>query len=987
MNIQFTQYKKLHSLLASFYPNQNVDKKELNKKDSGELINYVITIIDTLIKGENYHKNKNVMLPNGRSFFTENRVEVLSNINLYLYRFETKILNLTKSERQTLIFIIENVIDYLKSSSTFDGQKDKGTLFMDYRFWIENFFKMFNQKIDGTIYSSKKVNLKSFFNTDDSSKNQLVFSNATVSFNLSPFLLVKGNQNLFLQGITDKSLVYKNEETGKKVLIRNKQYDAEVFEFMVYNLNFRNALPVKTRLKSSQNILVEVFELLADAQEIYRNNQYQQSHDILQKVPLDKVKIPLVNLIHIKNLVHLNRTFEVKQLIQKFLLLYPYYYEIYEIMGDIYQKEGNLELAKNYYEKVLLITQKKEVSEKLKKVKDSFAKNKSKPHQQQNNYFYDLTESVLSQDEEIILREKELQQIVEILISNRRRNVLLVGESGVGKTALIKLLAQKMLNGDLPDILNNKRLKEINFVALLTGSKYRGQFEEKSLKLLNEFKLQPAILILEDIHLMMSTGTARGTSLDLVNILKQFLRENSIQVIATTNYEEFKNTIAKDNALMGFFQKLMVNELQSEDNKTILKNLAKKILEKEKILVSEDIIDDMVEIAKRDIRGKKLPDSAIMIFERAVAKLKYKLFSGEPDKFKIESSDIQEVLSDLLNLPDSNISVSMKNRLLDLRNNVLKQIIGQDASIERIVANIVTSKLDFEIKKNRPDGIFLLIGPTGVGKTETAIALTKALYGSDDYLIRIDMSEYMERFTYSRFIGAAPGYVGYMDTNQLTDKVRQNPFSIILLDEIEKADSQLINIFLQVFDAGRLTDARGNIVDFSHTTFIMTSNIGTSLFSKIEMGYQSDLTGTNVSHSALLKSLKKHFSPEFLNRVDEIVVFNHLEKEHIKKIIGLQLTNTREHLKKLQKELIIKDEVIDFIIKTGYSKEYGARNIARVLRKHLLEKIAHCSLTKEWNSTKQVICSMNKEDISIKLELEEIEPMDNSKLMEDVVLK
>jgi ATP-dependent Clp protease ATP-binding subunit ClpC len=557
-----------------------------------------------------------------------------------------------------------------------------------------------------------------------------------------------------------------------------------------------------------------------------------------------------------------------------------------------------------------------------------------------------------------------------------------VGESGVGKTALIKLLAQKILNGEAPDALKNKRIKEINFVALLTGSKYRGQFEEKVLKLLNEFKMQNAILVLEDMHLMIAPGIARGTSLDLVNILKQFLRENSIQVIATTNYEEFKNTIEKDNALLGFFQKIAVNELSIEHTRKILKNLTKDIFLRENIIVPDETIDDIVEGAKRNLKDKKLPDSAIMVLERAVSKVKYKMHTGDTNESKIAQSDIVEVLSDILNLPESNIPLSLKNRLIQLHGNLQKEIIGQDEALEKITASIITSKMNFDIKPNRPDGVFLFIGPTGVGKTETAIALSKALYGTQDYLIRIDMSEYMERFTYSRFVGAAPGYVGYMDANQLTDKVRQNPFSVVLLDEIEKADSQLLNIFLQVFDAGRLTDARGNVVDFSHTTIIMTSNIGTSLFSRAQMGYQGDMSGGDVSRQSLVKALKKYFSPEFLNRIDEIVIFNHLENADIKKIIDVQMEGTREYLEKSGKELIIREEAIDYMVKVGYSREYGARHISRALKSHILEKIAKISLEKEWEYARYVICSMDKDEVEIRLEPAGAESIAGEALME-----
>lgn len=997
MNIQFSQFKKLNSFLETFCPPLEVEKNELTKSSSEKLIRSLVYIIDALIKAENLHKKRNLILPGGRSFFSGDVVEVMTNINLYLYKFDTKVLNFTRTERQTFIFILENVIDYFKNTGMYANQKDKRNLFLDYRFWIENFFKIVDQKLSGGFNAAKKVNLKNFFNTDDSAKSQLIFSTATTSFSVSPFVINKSSQYLFLAGITDSGLIYKNIGYEKEILVKSKQYDAQVFEFLFSNFDFNRAALLKTRVKADVENLVDTFDLIRKSCDYHRDSRFKESYDLLKEIPFDRLNLPLIYLLQIKNLVNINRVFEVKQLMQKFVLLYPYYVDAYEIMGDIYLKEQNFELALNFYEKVLMLTQNKRVAEKLKGVKENLAKIKGKPAQQQNEYFYDITDSMFHSDEEIILREKELRQMIEILMSNSRRNVILVGESGVGKTALVKLLARKILEGSVPVNLKEIRLKEINFVSLLTGSKYRGQFEEKTLKLLSEFKSQNAILVLEDMHLMMSSGVARGTSLDLVNIMKQFLRENTVQVIATTNYEEYKNTIEKDNALLGFFQKINVNELSMEETRLILNNLAKNVFAREKILVSGDIIENMVESAKRDVRGKKLPDAAVMIFERAVAKVKVKAYTEASAKFKVEEADVKEVLSDMLNLPESNVAVSIKNRLTGLKEELLKEIVGQDRCIERVAANIVTSKMNFDVKKNRPDGVFLFIGPTGVGKTETGLALSRALYGSTDYLIRIDMSEYMERFTYSRFVGAAPGYVGYMDPNQLTDKVRQNPYSIILLDEIEKADSQLLNIFLQVFDAGRLTDARGNVVDFSHTTIIMTSNIGTSLFSKIQMGYQSDLDGANVSHASLLKALKKYFSPEFLNRVDEIVIFEHLDREHIKKIINIQLIPTYQQFEKMDKELLIEDEVVDFIIDQGYSKEYGARHIARTLKKHILEKVAHCALEKEWEDAGRVVCSMHNGEVMVNLEnlegagmdaeVETETSFDETKLIEEMNIK
>jgi ATP-dependent Clp protease ATP-binding subunit ClpC len=376
----------------------------------------------------------------------------------------------------------------------------------------------------------------------------------------------------------------------------------------------------------------------------------------------------------------------------------------------------------------------------------------------------------------------------------------------------------------------------------------------------------------------------------------------------------------------------------------------------------------MVEAAKRNIRERRLPDAAILVLERCIAKAKM----GQPltaeSGTQVEENDLVEVMADILNLPESNISVSLKNRLLQLRDNIQKRIIGQEAAIETLASAVIASKLGYDIKKSKPDGIFLFIGPTGVGKTETALALCEALYGNLDFLIRIDMSEYMEKYTYSRFVGAAPGYVGYYDSNQLTDKVRQSPYAVILLDEIEKADSQLLNIFLQVFDAGRLTDARGNVVDFSKATIIMTSNIGTALFGKANLGYRTDSDGTRVSRSSLLKALKKYFSPEFLNRIDEIVVFKQLDKRDIKKIIAIHLQELRRELDKEGKELVLREEVVDYIVRQGYSSEYGARHLGRTIKKELLEKIALLSLEKEWPEGRFVVCSLGEQGIEIRQE-------------------
>lgn len=965
MDPYFGQFGRMGLFLSIFLPDFKFDKREFNKENSERLIFFIVSVLDALFKAENLARKKNFQLPAGKVFFSNDILQTLENIIAYLQMFNTQVLSMSKTERQTLVFILENLSDYFKNSRIQTEDKDKKNLFADYKFWIENLFKLFDQKISGAVTASKGLSAKNLFGPQAALPDEPIYGNATLNFSLFPFVIFQNEQVLFLSHHAEKEVIFCNIDSGAEISMNADSIWLKIAEFYLANFCFSELERFQPQLPKDAGSFLSKWREVESA---FRNQQlklFTESLLQLEELAFEDFNMPLIYLLQIRNLANLNRALEMKRLLQKFLLFYPFYAEGHEMMGDVYAKEENSELALNFYEKALLIAQNKSLGEKIKKIRESIDKSKSKPEAQKNDAFFDITEAVIQNEERIIGRSKELRQMIEILISNSKRNLLLIGERGVGKSALIRLLAQKIIFEEVPPALKEKKIKEINFVTLLTGSKYRGQFEEKVLKLLQEFKAQNAILVLEDMHLMMSTGAARGTSLDLVNILKNFLRDNSIQVIASTDYEEYKNTIEKDNSLLGYFQKITVNELSPEGTRKILKNLVSQVLSADNLLVPNEIVADIVESAKRDIRERKLPDSAIMLLERCIAKVKLKNIATQEGPLKIEESDVVEVLADIGNLPETNISISLKSRLTSLRANILKRIVGQDEAVAKMVSSVITSKLGYDIKKNRPDGVFMFIGPTGVGKTETAIALSEALYGSQDYLIRIDMSEYMEKFTYSRFVGAAPGYVGYYDSNQLTDKVRQNPYSIILLDEIEKADAQLLNIFLQVFDAGRLTDARGNVVDFSKTTIVMTSNIGTSLFSKANMGYKGSQEEAQVSRATLIKSLKKYFSPEFLNRIDEIVIFRHLLDEDIKAIIDIQLREVRRDLEKQGKELVIKDDVLAHIARKGYSLEYGARNLTRVLKKELLEKIAYLSLEKEWDDARFLVCRLQDDEIEI----------------------
>jgi ATP-dependent Clp protease ATP-binding subunit ClpC len=964
MDPLFTQYPRLAAFLAVFLPGFKQEKREFNKENAERLIGCLVGVLDALFKAENLARRKNLRLAPGKTFFPDDLLPALENVVAYLQAFNTQVLSMSKTERQTLVFILENIGDYLKHGRAQEAEKEKKNLFADYKFWIENLFKLFDQKISGAVLASKRVTPKNLFGPQDALHEELIYGNATLSFSLFPFAVVQQERVLFLARADENGALFRDGAGGDGVLFSADGLWQKTVEFLLANFCFVDLERVERHLPAGEEGFLGKWRQVEAAQRDQLLKLFAESQLLLEEIAFEDLNMPLAYLLQIRNLAELSRALEMKRLLQKFLLFYPFYAEGHEMMGDVYAREENVELALNFYEKALLISQSKGLGDKIKKAREFLDKGRSKPEAQRNDAFFDITDAVIQNEQHIIGRGKELRQMIEILISNSKRNLLLIGERGVGKSTLVRLLAQKVIFGEVPPALKEKRIKEINFVALLTGSKYRGQFEEKVLKLLQEFKAQNAILVLEDMHLMMSTGAARGTSLDLVNILKNFLRDNSIQVIATTDYEEYKNTIEKDNSLLGYFQKIVVNELSPEGTRKILKNLVGQVVAADDLLVSGQIIEDIVESAKRDIRERKLPDAAIMLLERCIAKVKLKNIAGG-GPLKIEEADVLEVLADIGNLPETNISISLKTRLSSLRANILKRIVGQDEAVAKMVSSVITSKLGYDVKKNRPDGVFMFIGPTGVGKTETAIALSEALYGSQDYLIRIDMSEYMEKFTYSRFVGAAPGYVGYYDANQLTDKVRLNPYSVILLDEIEKADAQLLNIFLQVFDAGRLTDARGNVIDFSKTTIVMTSNIGTSLFSKANMGYNSASQETQVSRATLIKSLKKYFSPEFLNRIDEIIVFHHLRDRDIKAIIDIHLLEVRRDLEKQGKELVIRDDVLAHIAAQGYSLEYGARNLNRVLKKELLEKIAYLSLEKEWEGARYLVCRLHDGEIEI----------------------
>lgn len=968
MDIHIEDLKKVSGLISTFFPDYSIKKGGFKSNNSIELVRLITLITDALIKSENFRKGQNLDLPRDYDFFTEDIVGILRNISFYLQRFETGIFKFTRTERQTFLFIIENIQEFLINTEP-DGKKSvQENNFLDHKFWIENYFKIIDQKMTGMV-------LRSSDDLDTSTlplkqgelirNGDMFFSSRSSSFSLSPFTLIIKKNVLFLTGESGGKLIYRGAGKKDKIILDETDLSDELFLFKFANLDLWKG-DTGLIYSETDSDVGRRLEDIRSAYDLFRSGKHEKSYMKLELHLISLDKYPLYRLMQIKNISRKNERGEMKTALEDFIKLNPNYYQGFELLGLLYEKEENRESAIEYYEKSVKLKQNKEILNRIKKLKSHNDKDSvSREPGSVSNPFINLSRKEFVSPGVIIAREKEIKEILEILNSDSRNNLLLVGDSGVGKTALIRLLAQKIIDNEIPESIKNKDLMEINFVSLITGTKYRGQFEEKVVKLLNEFKTRKNILVIEDIHLMMSQGAARGTSMDLVNILKQFMRDGDIQVIATTSYEEFKSIVERDNSLMAFFQRMFISQLSAEKTIEILKHESEKIFESDKIIVSDNLIEQIVENSRGNIMGKKFPDAALLIFERVISKSRLKP-RKEEEVYTVTIEDISEVLSDILNLPDPDLSFTLKERLSTLENRINEKIIGQTEAVKKLTSGIIVSKLGYDVKNERPDGVFLFVGPTGVGKSETALVLSKYLYGSGDNLVRIDMSEYMERFTYSRFVGAAPGYVGYNDSTQLTDKIRQNPYSVILLDEIEKADYQLLNIFLQVFDAGRLTDARGNVIDFSHSTIIMTSNIGTHLFSKTKPGYQPG-EEEEVTQTSLKKALKKYFSPEFLNRIDEIVVFRNLDPGDIKKIINIQLEGTVKKLEKQGKMLKVSEKLTDHIVSEGYSREYGARNISRTIKNLLLEKIARLSLKSEWDDGNLVNCTMKNGKVAAEI--------------------
>lgn len=648
-----------------------------------------------------------------------------------------------------------------------------------------------------------------------------------------------------------------------------------------------------------------------------------------------------------------------------------------------------------------------------------------------DNFGFDITQAAKEGAlDPIVGRENEIERLVQILSRRKKNNPILIGEPGVGKSAIAEGLALRIIERKVSRVLYGKRLLSLDLASIVAGTKYRGQFEERMKAIISELqKNKDIILFIDEIHTLVGAGGSTG-SLDAANMLKPALSRGEIQCIGATTLDEYRQHIEKDGALERRFQRVMVAPTNVEETLEILKNIKEKYEEHHNVSYTQEALEACVKLTERYVSDRNLPDKAIDALDEAgsrvhisnlvvspeIEKLEKELEQGKDKKMEavkvqdfelaarfrdkekaiieqldtarkrweeeqkahrqlVDEEHIAEVVAMMTGVPAKRIAQAEGIRLRSMDNELKNKIIGQDKAIAKIVRAIKRNRAGLK-DPNRPIGSFIFLGPTGVGKTQLAKVLSEYLFDSKEALIRVDMSEYMEKFAVSRLVGAPPGYVGYEEGGQLTEKVRRKPYSVVLLDEIEKAHPDIFNLLLQMLDDGQLTDSLGRKVDFRNTIIIMTSNIGSRQLKDFGrgIGFESSQQQSDSEHAkgVIQKALKRTFAPEFLNRIDDVVLFETLDKEAIRKIIDIELESVYQRVADLGYTLELTKEAKDFVADKGYDKEFGARPLKRAIQKYIEEELAETIIEEELKEGDAILAEVDKEQSTIKMHRKEL---------------
>ena len=617
----------------------------------------------------------------------------------------------------------------------------------------------------------------------------------------------------------------------------------------------------------------------------------------------------------------------------------------------------------------------------------------------------------------VIGREKEIERVIQILARRTKNNPVLLGEPGVGKTAVVEGLALRIVNSEVPDILDGKKVIQLDMGLLIAGTKYRGEFEERLKKIMDEIRQAGnIILVIDEMHTLIGAGAAEG-AIDAANILKPALSRGEIQVIGATTLDEYRKHIEKDTALERRFQSVLIEEPSIDDSIEIIRGLKPKYEEHHRLIISDEAIVAAVKLSSKYITDRFLPDKAIDVLDEASSKVRLKVSSLSPEgkeldkelraiikekedairnqefekasqlrddeanmkerirevseewrnehdanKPVVTEENIAEVIGMMTGVPVTKLTESESDRLLKLEDTLHERVIGQNDAIVAISKAIRRARVGLK-SPNRPIGSFIFCGPTGVGKTELAKALSEAVFGSEDNMVRVDMSEFMEKHSTSKLIGSPPGYVGYDDGGSLTETIRKKPYSVILFDEIEKAHPDVFNIMLQILDDGRLTDSKGRHVNFKNTIIIMTSNVGASMIAnQSKLGFTTADDEKKDKYEKLKdtvnEEMKKAFRPEFINRIDDIIVFAHLSKEEIREIVDLMMKDLFKRLDERGLKMEVTNEVKDFMATDGYNEAYGARPLRRLIQRKVEDTLAEEILTGKYHEGDTIVLDM-----------------------------